>query len=345
MEAIFIARPGLIHTGELPAPDVGDGDVLLRVHTIGFCGSDLSTYRGLNPLVSYPRVPGHEIAATVEMVGAKVPRSVEIGTNVTVVPYTACGRCASCRRGREHACVNNETMGVQRDGALTALIAVPWEKVVSAQGLAFAEIALVEPLAVGIHAAARGRVVASDRVAVIGCGAVGLGAVAGAARRGAEVIAVDIHDDKLRLALTLGAVHSVNSRSVSITEELRGLTGGDGPDVIIEAVGLADTFRAAVDEVAFTGRVVYIGYTKAPVCYETALFVKKELDILGSRNATPGDFATVVELLRDGRLPADQMVSETVSFSAAGDALAAWDAVPQKITRIHVSVDGTSTGP
>lgn len=195
MKALLIEEPGRARITELPEPAAAPGDVLLRLTTVGFCGSDLNTYRGLNPLVGYPRVPGHEIAGCIEKVGSDVPHGMfASGMDVTVLPYTACGRCAACRRGRGNACRDNQTLGVQRDGALTEFIAVPWEKIVPADGLPRRELALVEPLSVGFHAVDRGRVTASDTVVVIGCGAVGLGAVAGAWARGARTIAVDVDD-------------------------------------------------------------------------------------------------------------------------------------------------------
>src|SRR4051794_10163181 len=178
MKAFQIEREGRTRLVSVEPPDVSPNDVLLRIHTVGFCGSDLNTYRGLNPLVSYPRIPGHEVAGTVERTGAAVPADrFQPGTHVTVVPYTACGVCPACRRGRANACRDNQTLGVQREGALTELVVVPWEKVLPAEGLSARELALVEPLSVGFHAVDRGRVQASDTVLVIGCGAVGLGAI------------------------------------------------------------------------------------------------------------------------------------------------------------------------
>lgn len=339
MKALVIDRPGSTTLGSLPEPTHAPDEVLLRVRTIGFCGSDMNTFRGLNPLVSYPRVPGHEIAATVEQVGAAVPDGrFREGMMVTVVPYTACGRCPSCRHGRSNACRDNQTLGVQRDGALTEWIAVPWTHVLEAEGLSPHELALVEPLSVGFHAVSRGRAQAGDRVAVIGCGAVGLGAVAAAAAAGAEVIAIDLDERKLELSRRAGASHALNSRNAPLHESLAGLTGGDGPDVVIEAVGLPETFVAAVQEVAFAGRVVYVGYAKAPVTYDTAQFVKKELDILGSRNATAADFRAVIALLRAGRFPADQAVTRVVRLEDAGEALREWSADPGPVTRIHVDL-------
>ena len=339
LRALVIAAPDQTEVASRPEPVFGPDELLLRVRTVGFCGSDLNTFRGLNPLVSYPRVPGHEIAATVSAVGAEVPADrFREGMLVTVVPYTACGRCAACRRGRTNACRDNETLGVQRDGALTEWIAVPWRKVLGAEGLAPGELALVEPLSVGFHAAARGRVAPEDRVLVIGCGAVGLGAVASAARRGATVIAADVDDRKLALARQAGAAHTVNSSVQPLHDLLSALTRGDGPDVVIEAVGLPATFLTAVDEVAFTGRVVYVGYAKAPVTYDTSRFVQKELDILGSRNATIDDFRSVIAMLRDGAFPVAAAVTRTVPLDGAADALREWSADPAPITRIHVNL-------
>jgi threonine dehydrogenase-like Zn-dependent dehydrogenase len=313
--------------------------VLLRIRRLGFCGSDLATYRGGNPLVTYPRIPGHEIAAIIEAVTPGVPTEFAVGQAVTVMPYTTCGTCSSCRQKRFNACRHNQTLGVQQDGAFTDLIVTKWEKLVPSAGLGLRELALVEPLAVGFHAVSRGRVVASDIVLVFGCGMIGLGAISAAGlHRGATVIAVDIEDTKLAVAKKAGATHVINSRTENLHERLLALTDGHGPDVAIEAVGNPATFVAAVDEVCFAGRVVYIGYAKAPVSYETKYFVMKELDILGSRNSTPEDFRNVIGMLTSGRYPIDETVTRTVSFAEAGQALADWSANPSAITKIHVEV-------
>lgn len=319
----------------MPAP----GEVLLRIRRLGFCGSDLATFCGGNPLVTYPRIPGHEIAAVIEAVTPDVPAEFAVGQAVTVMPYTTCGKCSSCRQKHFNACRHNQTLGVQQDGAFTDLIVAEWEKLVPSAGLGLRELALVEPLAVGFHAVARGRVVASDSVLVFGCGMIGLGAISAAGlHRGANVIAVDVEDSKLTVAKKAGASHVINSRTENLHERLLALTGGHGPDVAIEAVGNPATFVAAVAEVCFAGRVVYIGYAKAPVSYETKYFVMKELDILGSRNSTPEDFRDVVAMLISGRCPIEDTVTRTVPFAEAGQALADWSANPGAITKIHVEV-------
>jgi 2-desacetyl-2-hydroxyethyl bacteriochlorophyllide A dehydrogenase len=339
MKALAIIDVGKTSQIDVAPPTPSPGDVLLRVKRVGFCGTDLNTYRGLNPLVTYPRIPGHEIAAVIEAVTPGVPPHISVGLDTAVVPYTTCGQCASCRAGRVNACRFNQTLGVQRDGAFTERIAVPWQTLVRSDTLSPAAHALVEPLSVGFHAVDRGQVGPADTALVLGCGMIGLGAISGAALgRGARVIAVDVDDAKLALAKKAGAAETINSRTDDLHEHVQRLTDGHGPGVVIEAVGLPSTFRAAVDEVSFAGRVVYIGYAKEPVAYETKYFILKELDIRGSRNATAKNFADVIDVLESGRYPVDDTVTLTVPFSEAGAALASWAADPGRVTRIHVDL-------
>ena len=335
MRAFFLDQPRVTAVREIERPQPGQGEVLLRVNLVGFCGSDLNSFRGKNPMVSFPRIPGHEVAATIESdpVGEWAP-----GTHVTVVPYTACGVCASCRRGRSNACRDNQTLGVQRDGALRQWISMPREKIVPAPGLSLRELCLVEPLSVGFHAIERGRVTDRDIVAVLGCGGVGLGAVAASGFRQATTIAVDVDDRKLALAVQAGATHIVNSASENLHEKLRELTAGHGPDVIVEAIGTAATYRAAIEEAAFTGRVVYIGYAKEPIDFETRLFVQKELDILGSRNATPRDFEAVIAMLGEKKFPVASTISVVTNLDGAGEVLRRWDGHPASISKVLVEV-------
>ncbi|MGA8599155.1 MAG: zinc-binding alcohol dehydrogenase family protein [Bryobacteraceae bacterium] len=337
MKAFVIEEPGVSAIAEVNDVSPADDEVLLHTRVVGFCGTDLSTFRGKNPLVSYPRIPGHEIAATIAAVGRGVPAYLTPGLNVAVSPYNPCGSCAACFRGRANSCMRNQTLGVQRDGAMRERFTAHWSKVFVAEGLSLRDLSFVEPLAVGFHSASRGRVQSSDTVAVIGCGTVGLGAIASAARSGAKVIAIDLDDRKLELAKQAGAAHSVHSGKEDLHESLQSLTGGHGPDVIIEAVGTPGTFRAAVDEVAYTGRVVYIGWAKEPITYETKLFILKELDILGSRNSLD-EFPQVIEMLQRREFPVEATVSATVPLSKAGEALKAWSDAPQAFSKILVEM-------
>ena len=334
MKAIQISEPSVMKVIDIAEPQMGDDEVLLKMKYVGFCGSDLSTFRGGNPMVKMPVVPGHEVGAEIVSVGKNVPEGLKPGMTVTVNPYTNCGKCASCRNGRVNACQHNETLGVQRWGAMREYLVLPWEKVIPAGLLTPRTCALVEPMSVGFHAVSRAQVTDIDVVMVIGCGMVGMGA------RGATVVAVDIDDDKLILARQMGASYTINSKTEDIHARLLEMTSGFGPDVVIEAVGSAPTYQMAVDEVAFTGRVICIGYAKTEVSFQTKYFVQKELDIRGSRNAQPSDFRAVIHYLERGTCPVDQLISRVVKPEEAFEAIRQWDVSPGKVFRILVDFEG-----
>lgn len=338
MKALFLTAIGQTALREIEKPQVGPNDVLIKIGMVGFCGGDLNGFKGLFELQEYPNILGHEVGGTIEERGDLVPDSFKIGNKVTVYPYLNCGKCISCRKGHRNACQDNKTMGVRRPGAMTRYVAIPWQDLFASEKLSLKELALVEPLTVGFHAAARGRVSNQDRVAVIGCGIVGMGAIASAVNRGAEVIAIDIDDSKMAIAKKIGVAHTINTSQEDLHEALLRITDGDGPDVIIEAVGNALTYRAAVDEVAYTGRVVCIGYAKSAVEFNTGLFVRKEIEILGSRNCTT-EFPEVIAYLEAGKFPVDDVISKIVSLADAGAALADWAVNPTGITKIMVDFD------
>ena len=319
---------------DVPEQEMKAGDVMIRLQYVGFCGSDLNTYLGRNPMVKLPVIPGHEVGAVIEAVGSEVPEGLKPGMVVTVNPYTNCGMCASCRNARPNACQHNETLGVQRNGSMRERLVLPWEKVIPAGLLTPRECALVEPMSVGFHAVSRAQVTDSDVVLVIGCGMVGMGAVVRSALRGATVIAADIDDEKLQLAREMGASYTLNTKTDDVNARLLEMTSGFGPDVVIEAVGSTPTYQMAVDVVAFTGRVVCIGYAKSEVSFQTKYFVQKELDIRGSRNALPLDFRAVIHYMERGTCPVDRLISSEVTPEEAQKAMDEWAAAPGKVFRI-----------
>ena len=336
MKAIQITALRQMAVVNIPEQEMKSDEVLLRLNYVGFCGSDLSTYLGKNPMVQMPVIPGHEVGAVIERVGANVPEGLKPGMVVTVNPYTNCGKCASCRNSRVNACQHNETLGVQRNGAMRELIALPWEKVIPAGLLTPRTCALIEPMSVGFHAVSRAQVTDIDVVLVIGCGMVGMGAVVRAAQRGATVVAADIDNGKLALARRMGASYTINTQTEDVHARLLEMTSGFGPDVVIEAVGSSQTYQMAVDEVAFTGRVICIGYAKAEVSFQTKYFVQKELDIRGSRNAQPSDFRAVIHYLERGTCPVDELISAVVKPEEAEAAMQRWADTPGKVFRILV---------
>ena len=337
MKALYLVEPGKTEIRDIDPPRPTKAEVLLRVETVGFCGGDLNGFRGTFALQKYPVVLGHEVGAIIKEIGSNVPDQFHPGMKVTVSPYKNCSKCFSCKHDKPNACQDNQTMGVRRPGAMTRYITVHWQDLYSSEKLSTTELALVEPLTVGFHATNRGQIKTSDTVTVLGCGIVGMGAIASASARGARVIAVDIDYKKLELAEKAGASYGINSTKENIHEMLSSLTDCNGPDVIIEAVGHPITFRAAVDEVAFTGRIVYIGYAKMPVEYDTKVIVQKELSIFGSRNCL-GDFPAVIKYLEERNFPTDEVITKTVPLEEAGQALSSWSDHPEQFTKIMVDL-------
>ena len=337
MKAIQITHQQELNIVELEKPQApSQGEVLLKLCYVGFCGSDINTFMGRNTMALNPVIPGHEVGAVIEAVGAGVPENLKPGMVVTCNPYTNCSKCASCRNNRVNACEHNETLGVQRNGAMQEYIVLPWQKVIPAGTLDTKTSALVEPMSVGFHAVSRAQVTDIDVVMVIGCGMVGMGAIVRAALRGATVIAADIDDEKLALAKTMGAAYTVNTKTEDAHQRLQEITNGFGPDVVIEAVGSVPTYQMAINEVAFTGRVACIGYAKSEVSLQTKYFVQKELDIRGSRNAQPSDFRAVIHYLENNDCPIDTLITKVIRPEQALDTMRWWSENPGKVFRILV---------
>jgi threonine dehydrogenase-like Zn-dependent dehydrogenase len=215
--------------------------------------------------------------------------------------------------------------------------AIPFSKVVQSRSLTLEELVLVEPLSVGYHAANRGRVSEVDKVLVIGCGTIGIGVIAAAARKGATVIGVDVDAHKLRTAQRFGAQHTIDSSQQDVLDRVTELTDGDGADVAIEAVGLPETYRLAIEAVVYAGRVVYVGYAKSQVCYDTTDFVRKELDILGARNSLRV-FPAVVQMLEAREWPFRELITRIYPFEETAHAFQDWDAAPGQFNKILIDV-------
>ena len=336
MRALAIDRPGSARVVERPRPVPGPDEVLVRVQRAGLCGTDLSTFLGKNPLVSYPRVIGHEIAGTIEELGAGVTGWMA-GARVTLSPYKNCGACAACRQARPNACRNNQTLGVQREGALAEFAVVAANRLFTSATLSMDHLALVEPFCIGMHAVRRARVTGRDTVLVMGCGGVGAGAVAAAAGRGARVVAMDVDTGKLAQAVALGADATVISTQADAKDRIAALTDGEGPDVVIEAVGKPATYRLALDLVAACGRVVYIGWVKGDIALEARQIVAKEVDLLGSRNAID-EFAEVITLFESGRVDPLALVTDRVTLDDVPGMFSRWADRPETVGKILVVV-------
>ncbi|MEP1933983.1 MAG: zinc-binding alcohol dehydrogenase family protein [Roseibium sp.] len=341
MKSLVIDRVGHSEFRDIEAPVPGDGEVLIDIQHVGLCGSDLNTYSGLNPLVELPRIPGHEIGGTIRAHGSNVAAEFAVGKSVVVIPYTTCGKCSSCRQGRVNACQFNRTLGVQQDGALRNQIVAKTDRIILNSDLPSTQLALVEPLSVGFHAVARGRVQSEETVLVLGGGMIGVGAALGAKARGARVIVSEVAESKADVLLALGVDVVINPAKSDLEAEMAAITDNRGPDVVIEAVGLAQTFREAIALASFSGRVVYVGYAKNEVSYDTKFFNLKELDIMGSRNATRDDFEAVIDYLSKTPKAADLVISKVFPWNDADQAFDYW--VENRDQTFKVMIDFTGS--
>ena len=322
MKAIVIDNPDKIEIREVPMPEVKEGEALLKVKYVGICGADLASYTGNQPFTTYPRIPGHEFSAEIVEIPAN-DKGFKKGDIVTCNPYFNCGECYSCERGFVNCCTDNQTMGVQRDGAFCEYISMPVERIYGGKGLSAKELALIEPFSISQHAVSRAAIRESDSVLVIGAGPIGLFALIAAKQKCKKIVVADILDNRLSLAKEYGADAVVNTKNESLAEFTEKFTDGRGFDVCIEACGAPETFLGCIDSCAFAGNIILIGNGKRDTTFLHSVILKKELNIHGSRNALKDDFINNIDLVAEGKADVMKMVSGIYDMENATDAFEA----------------------
>lgn len=338
MKAICIKEPGKVEIVEQEKPVRKPGEALLKLLYGGICGSDLGSYRGANAYVSYPRVPGHEFSAEIIEIDEN-DKGLKPGMIVTCNPYFNCGSCYSCKRGLVNACTDNQTMGVQREGAFAEYITMPIERIYDGKGLDPKVLALIEPFCISYHGVSRADVKPGERVLVVGAGTIGVLAAVAAKAKGAEVTICDVAPDKLDYAYkTFGLDHKLlNESPESFEKGVAELTNGDGFDVTIEAVGLPNTFQNCLDAACFGARVVLIGVSKRNIDdFFFTIIQKKELNIYGSRNAMKKDFLELIDLVKDGGVALDKIVTDTYKWMDAPKAFEEFAANAGKMLKVVI---------
>lgn len=325
MHAIFINKPGEVELRQIEKPAPKKGEALLKLLYGGICGSDLGSYRGTFAYFSYPRTPGHEFSAEIIEIEEN-DRKLVPGMVVTCNPYFNCGQCYSCRRGLVNCCTDNQTMGVQREGAFSEYVTMPIERIYDGCGLPAKTLALIEPFCISWHGVSRANVQQGDRVLVVGAGTIGVLAAVAAKAKGATVYMADVAQGKLDYAMGYGIDGVIlNDSPDALARATEKLTKGDGFDVAIEAVGLPSTFQNCIDAAAFGGRVVLIGVGKQNLDFNFTLIQKKELNVFGSRNALKKDFIELIDLVKGGKIDLERIVTDTYKWTDAPRAFAEFD--------------------
>jgi threonine 3-dehydrogenase len=271
---------------EVPVPEPGVGEVLVKVHSAAICGSDMKIYKWdpwcKKVVTSLPFIPGHEGAGVVAAVGKGV-RSILTGDLVAGETHIPCGTCWQCTHGRPHTCLHLGLFGHTVNGCFAEYFVLP-ERAVRRlpAGFPVEKGCLLEPMGIPLRAVYDGEV-RGETVAVIGCGPIGQFAVGLSSLRGAEtVIAVDVNEKRLDIARTMGATHVINPLRIDVVQRILELTGDNGAGVVVEASGSTDALRRALEYVRIGGRIYTIGHPAEPLSVDVSAQINlREVRIIG----------------------------------------------------------------
>ena len=336
MQALVCKAPGELAIETRPAPEVAPGEVLVKIRRIGICGTDYHIYEGNQPFLSYPRVMGHELA--VEVVDNATGRGPAVGQVCVVNPYLSCGTCIACRRGKPNCCTRIQVLGVHRDGGMTEYLSLPVGNLIVADDLGIDECAMIEFLAIGAHAVRRGFVTSADRALIVGAGPIGLGAALFAKLAGATITVMDRDNERLSAATDLfEACHTVLAGDDAPAELLK-LTDGDGYDVVFDATGNGASIEAGFGHVAHGGRYVLVSVVQGDITFTDADFHRKELTLLGSRNATTEDFDRVINAFRAGQIRSEDWITRRTSLADAVGNIPRWATDKRGLIKAMIAV-------
>ena len=312
MPSGVVIEPGKFAVEQRDRPqDVPDGWILIDICSVGLCGTDYHILEGKHPYLEYPRVIGHELSGRV----ATTAQGWTKGQLVVINPYLACGECRACRKGKPNCCTKIEVLGVHRDGGLTAQISVPTGNLIDAAGLSPRQAAMVEFLAIGAHAVARSDVAKGDDVLVTGVGPIGLGTALFARLRGAKVSLLDLEPARLdKAAKTFGFTSGFTSVAAAMKDDYP-----DGFDAVFDATGHKGAIEAGFRAIAHGGSYVLVSVVKEDICFSDPEFHKREMRLIGSRNALSEDFAHVMASIRDGAIDTDALCSSVITLDELQD--------------------------
>jgi 2-desacetyl-2-hydroxyethyl bacteriochlorophyllide A dehydrogenase len=315
MKAVVCESPHHLGLEERPDPERRPGEVLVRMRRIGLCGTDYHIFTGNQPFLSYPRVMGHELAGEVAACDADSP--LHAGQLVTINPYLPCGRCVACRKAKPNCCVSISVLGVHADGGMCEYMAVPEGAIVPADGLSPDQAAMVEFLSVGAHAVVRGETKAADRVLVVGAGPIGVAVALFAQLAGAAVTLADTSRQRLDYASSAMGVGDTVLVDEMIEAALAQRTEGEFFDLVFDATGNSRAMEKGFSYVAHGGSYVLVSVVKQDITFADPEFHKREMRLIGSRNATNADFAYVIGCIKQGLIPTDAIKTQSFPLAEA----------------------------
>jgi L-iditol 2-dehydrogenase len=339
MKQAIMTAPGQIEFREVPAPTAGPGQVLVRMKRIGVCGSDIHVFHGKHPYTSYPVVQGHEVSGVVEEAGPGV-KGLSRGDAVTFQPQVTCGKCYACAHGAYHICDHLKVMGFQTTGAASELFAVDAAKVLRLPpGMSLEHGAMMEPLAVAVHAIGRGGGVAGRKVVVLGAGPIG-NLVAQAARGlgAASVLITDVSEYRLGLAARCGLPEGVNPSMADLGEEIRRRFGEAKADLILECVGAQKTIEQAVAVARKGTDIVVVGVFGDRPTVDLGVVQDRELRLIGTLMYQEPDWRQAIALVEAGKVNLEPLVTDRFPFDRYLDAYRHIDANRERAMKVMITV-------
>jgi L-gulonate 5-dehydrogenase len=320
-------------------PEPGAGEALIRVERVGICGSDLSLYKGTHPYRLYPRIQGHEASGRIAAFGAGDRGGLSVGDRVAVEPLLPCGTCYPCRIGRRNCCTRLRVIGAHVDGMFREFVALPVFALYQASDLDPDLAALAEPVSIAVQAVARGEITGADRVLVMGAGPIGTAICLAATDRGARVMVADKIPARLAIARAFGAERTVDADEEDVAAAAQAWTEGDGPSVVVDAVGAPAVIRRCCEIVASAGRVVVVGLSEQEVSLPILDFTRKEMTIVGSRN-NAGLFGEAVDLVRRNRERMGLMITHRYPLARFPEAIKFAAEHPAEAEKVMIEVSG-----
>ncbi|MBU4531979.1 MAG: zinc-binding alcohol dehydrogenase family protein [Hoeflea sp.] len=337
MNSVVCPRPGELELRRIARPVRADTEVRVRIRRVGICGTDFHIFEGKHPYLSYPRIIGHELAA--EVIEAPTGSAYSPGEHVIINPYLSCGACRACRAGKPNCCTSIAVLGVHRDGGMCEEICVPEGNLVPSSGLSLDACATVEFLAIGAHAVRRGEVGAGDLVLIAGAGPIGLGVAIFARLAGATVFILDLDAARLTEACAIAEGCQPIAADAAADAAIRDVTDGDGFEAVFDATGNLASIQAGFARVAHGGRYVLVSVVNEMVTFSDPEFHKREMALIGSRNATSADFATVIAAYNAGHIPLDRIITHRSDLARVAEDLPRWSREKTGLIKALVSID------
>ncbi len=333
-------EPGKIVIKEIPIPIPDRGEVLIKVMRMGICGSDIHVYHGTHPFTSYPITQGHEISGVIESLGSDV-ENLQIGQKVVIEPQYYCGECHPCRNGRYNLCESLKVMGFQTTGAASEYFSLPKDKVTLIPDImTFEEGAMMEPLAVAVHAVKRYENIQGAKVAVIGSGPIGvLVAQAAKAFGAAEVMITDISDYRLSLAKQCGIDKTVNTKNIDFNQGLIDSFGIDKADVIYECAGTEITMNEAVQSARKGSVIILVAVFDKPAKIDLATLNDHELDLNTTMMYRHEDFVDAIRLVSQDKISLSPLMTKTFSMGDFAGAYEYIDTHREECMKVFIAVN------